>query len=175
MESIIFTRRSFGFVVAAGLLANDYGLSTASAQVIIPDGSTIVLVRHADKEEGTGDVPLTKAGKARAEALRETLKKAGISSIITTEALRTRQTAKPLADLLQLTAISVKRGDVEKTVRAQLPPAVLVVGHSDSIPDLVSIFGGPKVNISGYDDLFIIIRANGVVRFIHSRYGAPSP
>ena len=172
----MITRRGFGFAAAAGFLASGYGRSTARAQTVVPDGSTIVLVRHAEKKEGDGDVPLIPAGQARAEALSETLRGAGISSIITTKALRTQQTAKPLAKLLQITAIPVERSDVEQTVLAKLPGAVLVVGHSDSVPDLVRDFGGPHLDeIRDYDNLFIIIRANGMTRFIHSRYGAPSP
>jgi phosphohistidine phosphatase SixA len=180
MEDIVITRRGFGFAAAAGFLASGYELSTARAQVVVPDGSTIVLVRHADKEEkkkykDDDDVPLTKAGEARAEALAETLRKTLISAIVTTKAVRTQQTAQPLDELLPLTAIPVDKGKVEQTVLANLPGAVLVVGHSDSIPKLVLAFGGPDVEINGYDNLFIIIRANGVTRFIHGRYGAPSP
>lgn len=172
---MITTRRGFAFVAAVGLLASGYGLSTARAQVSVPDGSTIVMVRHADKKEGDGDVSLAPAGEARAEALKEALREAGISVIVTTKTARTRQTAQPLSELLGPTAIAVERSEVEQTVRAKLPAAILVVGHSDTVPDLMRVFGGPKVDVNGYDNLFIIIRANGMTRFIHGRYGAPSP
>lgn len=171
----MITRRRFGSIAAAGVLASGYGLSTSRGQAIVPEASTIVLVRHADKQGGEGDVPLTTAGNARAEALRDALREAGITSIITTKALRTQQTAKPLEDLLHLTAMHVERNQVQEVVLAKLPAAVLVVGHSDSVPDLVRAFGGPEVEVNGYDNLFIIIRANGVTQFIHGRYGAPSP
>jgi broad specificity phosphatase PhoE len=137
-------------------------------------------VRHAEKKS-TGDDPgLTDVGNERAKALAKTLQDAGISAIVTTTAERTKKTAQPLDDLLPLTAIPVERNKVEQTVRAKLPGAVLVVGHSNSILQLVQAFRGLEVDDSTideriYDNLFIIIRANGMTRFIHSRYGAPSP
>jgi phosphohistidine phosphatase SixA len=157
------------------LIAGVCGLSTARAQDSVPDGSVIVLIRHAEKAAGNGDVALAPAGVARAEALTEVLRDAGISAIVTTTALRTQQTAQPLGALLHLTAIAVERNDVEQTVLERLPAAVLVIGHSETVPSLVRAFGGPEVEISAYDDLFVITRADGVTRFIHGRYGPVSP
>ncbi len=176
---MIATRRGFLMLAAAGLVAGGNGLSSAWAQTAVPDGSTIVLVRQADRVSGGGDVALSPAGDKRAKALREVLKDSEISAIVTTNMVRTRETARPLAEELNLTTVEIKRGpteisDVEQAVRAKLPAAVLVVGHSDTVPDLVKAFGGPDVEVSTFDNLFIIIRANGMTQFIHGRYGAAS-
>jgi broad specificity phosphatase PhoE len=55
------------------------------------------LVRHAEKEAGTGDVALSDAGKKRAEARVRDMKDADIQAIYTTSWKRTKQTAEPLA------------------------------------------------------------------------------
>lgn len=60
---------------------------------------------------------------------------------------------------------------MEEAVRAELPAAVLVVGHSETVPDLVKALGGPQVEVNTFDNLFIIIRANDAALFIRGRYG----
>lgn len=174
------SRRDFMILTAAGFVAGGLEVSSAKAEVGLADGSTIVLVRHADKKAGPGDVALSPDGEIRARALRETLKDAGLSAIVTTSALRARKTAEPLAEALDLQMIEIERDSnerskVEQAVRGQLPAAVLVVGHSETVPDFVKTFGGPQVEVSTFDNLFIVIRANGMTHFIHGRYGAASP
>src|SRR4051794_23898319 len=69
--------------------------SPASAQ------DAIFVVRHAEKEASPPtDPPLSTEGKQRAEALRDMLKEAGITAIITSPFSRTKETAKPLATAL---------------------------------------------------------------------------
>ena len=66
----------------------------------------------------------------------------------------TQETAKPLADLLQLTPI--EESDPVQLVaklRTHGNETVLVVGHSDTVPDVIKAFGGPTVTIA--DDNFV--------------------
>ena len=56
--------------------------------------TTVLLVRHAEKETGR-DPGLTAAGQARARALVEVAKGAGVSAIYHTQLERTRLTAAP--------------------------------------------------------------------------------
>jgi phosphohistidine phosphatase SixA len=94
---------------------------------------------------------------------------AGITSIVTTEFVRTQQTAEPLATKLNVT---------EETLAAANPTAVvatlkishgneivLVVGHSDTLPAILRAYGKTDVAIadSEYDNLFIIVPATGTV------------
>ena len=74
--------------------------------------TTYYVVRHAEKEAGTtmtatttksSDVPLSAAGRERAEALKESLENKNIKYIFSTNTLRTRSTAKPLSDALSVT------------------------------------------------------------------------
>ena len=132
-------------------------ISTAAAQ------STIFIVRHAEKAQSGGDDPdLSEAGRARAESLANLLKDAGISAIYTSEVKRTQQTAAPLAKALHLEPSIVPakdRGALVTKIRSS-SGNVLVVGHSNTIPDLIKALGvAMPINIADndYDNLFVVV------------------
>jgi broad specificity phosphatase PhoE len=143
----------------------------------------IVLVRHAEKASDQGNDPaLTEAGIARSNALKSALSDAGIGAIITTEWQRTRLTGAPLARALGIEPIVVgtAKGEsaqhpqkVADTARAQSADAVLVVGHSNTVPAIILALGGPDVGKIGDDDygnLYLLWRHAGKVRLVKSRY-----
>ena len=71
-------------------------------------GTTVYLVRHAEK--GTtpaADPPLTSAGEARARALATLLADSGVTAVITTNLVRTRDTGKPLAAARTLAPVAI--------------------------------------------------------------------
>jgi broad specificity phosphatase PhoE len=132
-------------------------VSTAAAQ------STIFIVRHAEKAQSGGDDPdLSEAGRARAESLANLLKDAAISAIYTSEVKRTGQTAAPLAKILHREPTIVPAKDVGALV-AKLKDSsgnVLVVGHSNTIPDVIKALGiTTPINIADndYDNLFVVV------------------
>ncbi|MEY2606825.1 MAG: hypothetical protein QOH31_4658 [Verrucomicrobiota bacterium] len=152
------------------LVAFVVGLSPAIGQ------PTVFIVRHAEKAETAGQDPeLSQAGHARAEALAKVLKDANITTIYTTEFKRTQETAAPLAKILGITVVSVPAKDTA-TLTAKLHSThgnILVVGHGDTIPDLLKALGmSAPINIAPnqYDDLFIVV-LDGTPRFIHLHYG----
>jgi broad specificity phosphatase PhoE len=116
--------------------------------------SAIYLVRHAEKAAGE-DPGLTPQGEGRARAIAAILHRAGITAIFSTPTVRTRQTAAPLA---QRTGLTVQLYDpaapkaLVKKVRS-LSGAVVVVGHSNTLPELVRLFGG-KPGSETLDDEF---------------------
>jgi broad specificity phosphatase PhoE len=125
-------------------------------------GPTIFFVRHAEKATtGGDDMDLSEAGRARAESLGTVLKDAEISAIYTTEFKRTRQTAAPLAKALHLEPTTISSKDRAGLV-AKLQGSsgnVLVVGHSNTIPELLKTLGiTTAVNIgdNDYDNLFAL-------------------
>src|SRR4051812_32196327 len=60
--------------------------------------TTVFLVRHAENaSEPRPDPPLLETGIARAELLARILAKSGVKAIYTSQFLRTRATAEPLA------------------------------------------------------------------------------
>lgn len=160
-----------------------------AAPTLPPAPPTVVLlVRHAERAPGTGDVPISADGEARARDLVAVGQGAGVNAILTTQLLRTRQTAGPLASALRITPdVVANTGDatqhaaaVADTIRARfVGRTLLVVGHSNTIAPIVVALGGTRYRDlcdSEYDALFVVvIAAEGPVRTVRSRFGAPTP
>lgn len=134
--------------------------------------SAIYLVRHADKEAVGKDPSLTPRGQERARNIAAILGKAGITAIFSTPTARTRQTAAPLA---QRTGVTVQlydpRGPLALAEQVKAASgAVLVVGHTNTLPELVRLFGGapgPDIGEDEYDRLYQLLRGpDGQVRTI---------
>lgn len=125
------------------------------------DSGKIFVVRHAEKQSDDADTPLSSKGQARAECLAQTLKDAHITTAIVTQYVRTNQTAAPTAaeSSAKESVIEAKATDqIVKEARAAAQKGnVLIVGHSNTIPNLLPAFGTPAVTIpdSSYDQLFI--------------------
>jgi broad specificity phosphatase PhoE len=125
--------------------------------------SIVFIVRHAEKAESKSNDPeLSETGHTRAEALAKMLMDAGITGIYATDFKRTQQTAAPLATMLGLSVTSITGNDfagLALKLRNQKGNA-LVVGHSNTIPDLIKAIGiaAPiKIAENEYDDLFVVV------------------
>jgi broad specificity phosphatase PhoE len=144
-----------------------------------PGAASIFLVRHAEKVDASDDPGLSEAGQERARALAHTLKDAGIERVYTTDYRRTRDTANPFAARLAL-PVELYDPMVLAALADSLRQAgqnVLVVGHSDTTPELVDLLGGdpgPEIDEkSEYDRLYIVtIEPGGKGRSLLLRYGA---
>lgn len=130
-------------------------VSTGAAQ------TTIFIVRHAEKAGGD-DPDLTKTGRARAESLATVLKDTGITAIYTSEVKRTKKTAAPAAKALHLEPVVIPADDRAALV-AKLQNSsgnALVVGHSNTIPDIIKALGiatPVKIADNDYDNLFLVV------------------
>jgi broad specificity phosphatase PhoE len=126
----------------------------------------VMLVRHAEKVDESDDPLLSAAGQARARALARHLKTAGVKAIYVTQYKRTRLTAAPLAASLGLKPETMQSNDRQglvDAIRKHHPNGVvLVVGHSDSVPDVLRLLGHPEPVTIGhdeYDSLFVAVPA----------------
>jgi phosphohistidine phosphatase SixA len=178
-------------IAALLILAGPIGPpSLSQVHATAPPGgaSLVLLVRHAEKAtEPADDPPLTGAGVARAQALATALRDARVTSVITTQLRRTRDTAFPLATARGLTpeVVPVATGalpaHVEATVtaiRRHAGDVVLVVGHSNTIPAIIAALGGPllpDICDSAYSNLFILQLGGGDPRLVQAHYGVPDP
>jgi broad specificity phosphatase PhoE len=149
--------RSRSTRILGAALAVLFAATLASAQ------QAVIVVRHAEKADSSSDAALSAKGKARAKALAELLRGAGVTHIITSEFQRTRETAAPLASALGLTAEQVPARDLPALVARleALDPAaiVLVVGHSNTIPPMLTVLGWPNtldLHEGDYDDVFVL-------------------
>ncbi|WP_211232006.1 pre-peptidase C-terminal domain-containing protein [Pseudoduganella violaceinigra] len=106
--------------------------------------NTIYLTRHAEKSATGSDPVLTAEGQVRATNIAATLKDAQVKHIYSTAYQRTQQTAQPLAAYLGLPVTPYDGGQLPsfaQQLRA-LPDNALVVGHSDTTPELIRQLGG---------------------------------
>ncbi len=131
-------------------------VSMAAAQPVV------VLVRHAEKiTNGGKDPDLSSAGRARADALARILKDSDIMAIFASEFKRTQETAAPTATLIGVTATVVPAKDTAGLVAKlhQLNGNGLVVGHGDTIPNIIKALGIDRpINIpdEDYSELLIV-------------------
>ncbi len=138
--------------------------------------TAIFLVRHAEKATDANEpgVPLSAAGHARAERLAEILRHTGIAGIYVTETDRARQTAEPLARARKLEIRTYAPKDasgkpatrllVDRLKKDALSATVLVVGHSNTVPEILAALGHPeKIDIPStqFDDLFVVVPREG--------------
>jgi len=153
---------------------------------------TVFLIRHAEREdEPRQDPPLSKVGITRSEALARLLSSAGIKAIFTSQYARTKQTAEPLATKLGITVTPFtlktnpanprqiaeeSTAEVTNKILEHAGQSVLVIGHSNSIPDVIKMLGGdvvPTIDEKKFDDLFIVnVYAKGKAKVVQLKYGA---
>lgn len=145
--------------------------------------TTVLLLRHADRL-GSEDL-LNDAGVDRAAELIHVGEKADINAIFHSEASRTQRTAQDLADHLGITPTQINSADVSGIVTEILNnhagETVLVVSHSNRVPDIIEAFGGPQlpdIDHEEYDNLFVLNTCRcwwKSTSLINLQYGAVSP
>ncbi len=149
--------------------------------------TTIIFVRHAEKELNIRDNPgLSDAGRRRAAELTRQLVDAdvvaGIDAIYSTPFKRTQETAQPLAEALDLPINTYDAADRETVLETILEThkgkIILVVGHSDTLPELIANLGAsknvPQIDEMEYDNIYIVsIPWFGKTKTIRLRFGEP--
>jgi phosphohistidine phosphatase SixA len=187
----------------AGIAASAVGLALAaapSAQGVLPGQdspavrasaadatTTIVIVRHAEKAtDDPRDPSLSDAGQARAAALATALEGAEVGAIYATQFKRTRGTGELLAKKsgIGVTVRPIANPDAAAYAEAlardvlakEAGKTVVIIGHSNTVPELVKAFAGrsvPALTEEDYDRLFIVVRPpSGPARLFQTRYGA---
>ena len=132
----------------------------------------VFVVRHAEKQTESNEpgVPLSEAGRARANRLAALLKNAGVTAIYSTDFVRTLDTAEPLARALKIAVRKYSATGADgnpdlKPLAARLKAehprdVILVVGHSNTVPPLLKALGCAEditISASQYDDLFAVV------------------
>ena len=136
-------------------LAGAFVIALAFWLVSAASTTTIFVMRHAEKltsDPQEPDPALAPAGEARALELAQLFGRApmgeGLDAVIVSEFRRSQDTVRPLANRLGIPVIVVPAEDVSGTARRALAEnrggRVLIVGHSDTVPEIVK-------NLSGVD------------------------
>ena len=186
-----------GALLAAALLALPFTAALAHAApaptsvsaapaagsfVFDTTATTVLVVRHAEKNPhpAGGDAGLNTKGMLRAKELARVTRDAGIAAVYASQYGRARLTAEPVA---AARADSVRTYDANRNdllaarIRAQhAGSTVLVVGHSDSVPELIEALTGERL-LAGesveYDRLYVVtLGSTGGHRLLRLRYGS---
>jgi 2,3-bisphosphoglycerate-dependent phosphoglycerate mutase len=153
-----------------------FALVTVNA-VAQTDATVVYVVRHAERaEDGTRDPPLSEAGRARAALLAEMLRDAGITHIHTTDYKRTRATGAPTSRDTGREMVLYDPGDLDALASElrRTPGRHLVLGHSNTTPDLVESLGGDAgspIDEMEYDRLYIVTLTPGGATTVLMRFG----
>ncbi len=171
-------------------------LAVAALLFVVPQEEfkpiTVYLIRHAERaDEPRQDPLLTEKGTLRSQELARLLGNANIKAIITSQFARTKLTAEPLAKKLNLEVTSISlslnpsnprmvseksTAEVTNKILERGGESVLVIGHSNSIPDVIKMLGGdvaPVIDEKKFDDLFVVtVYAKGKAKVAHLKYGS---
>ena len=147
------------------------GFVIATSWIWATAGSTtVIVIRHAEKDLSISatEPPLTAAGEARAALLTKMFGASGslgrLDAIYVSPALRSRLTAAPLAAALHISETVAPADDthalVRRVLREHAGGRILVVGHSDTVPEIVAALSGvpniPEIGDQEYDTMYIV-------------------
>jgi broad specificity phosphatase PhoE len=164
-DHVSFQRRPFltpiWLTASAALVA--LGFAVFFAWVWGTTGATtIIVIRHAEKdlEQNLADPPLSAAGVARAALLAQMFGDAKaighLDAIFVTPALRNRLTAAPLA----VVPSEDPKGAAYRALHEHRGGRVLIVGHSDTVPKIVTALSGnpqvPEMGDQEYGTMYIV-------------------
>lgn len=180
-----FLRAALSFAAASTLLASCQRTDAPSVASAPETSSyedngevdaTLYLVRHAEKELEGDDPALSPAGEARAEDLARTLRDVKFDGIYSTDTRRTRDTAAPLVAQTGLSLQFYNGRELTEFAQqlSELNGHYLIVGHSNTTPQLVEALGGeggdPIVEADEFDRLYEVKLTGGIVVTELKRY-----
>ena len=152
-------------------------LAAAVAAILIAISSVtavaaerIYVIRHLQKGVGN-DPALSAEGTANAAKLRDLLAGEKVTAIFATPTRRAMQTGEPLAQRLgiAITPYDPRDNAALAAAVAKTPGTVLVIGHSNTVPDLVALVGGARpapMTEQDYGTLFVVESGSKAVRQI---------
>ena len=168
-------------IVITALVAGFFMLTKMPKGDTVDKGTIVYLVRHAEKITGENagrDPALTNEGEARAETLAGMLREENITKIYSSDYIRTRETAAPTAKMFGVEIEIYDPRDLSTlaSLIQEVKGHILVVGHSNTIPETVAALGGvggsPIFEKSEYDRLYVVtILEDGTVQTDLQRYG----
>lgn len=145
----------------------------------VGDMTFVFVVRHAEKQNcpppPDQQCPLTTDGESRAQTLANMLSNAGVGAVLSTNTVRTFETANNTA---QQAGLSVQTYGAPAEA-AQLITAnhrgqtVLVVGHSNTVPQIIQALGVNNTPFVGnqFNNLFLAtIASTGEASLTHLKY-----
>ncbi|HWH21816.1 MAG TPA: phosphoglycerate mutase family protein [Allosphingosinicella sp.] len=130
----------------------------------VPIGPSYYVMRHLETPQGVQDPNLTAEGQANARLLPSFFENDPPAAIYVSSTRRAQQTAAPLAQALGITPKIYDPANTPalvQRVRAETG-TVLVVGHSNTIPDIVQQLGGTRPDPIVHDQFGDVWHISGI-------------
>lgn len=173
-------------VAACGLIV---GVGWAAGKREAANGRrdfSVYIVRHAEKEPQRKDPSLSAVGATRAAQLAHVLRDASIDAVYVTQYERSKQTGQAVATALGVPLHYYAAANTSALVskltarwsKASAGVQVLVVGHSNTVSDLVRTLRGlelPDLTESQYDRLVVVHQIGTQVFTERLRFGVATP
>ncbi|MCC2617279.1 histidine phosphatase family protein [Aestuariibacter halophilus] len=125
----------------------------------------IFMTRHFEKQANVQDPGLTPTGQQRAIQLATLLSDKELVRVYATDYRRTQQTASPTADSQGLAVTSYDPMNPTALLDSlkDIEGAVLIVGHSNTVPPLIERLTGQRIEIgeSDYGTLYRVSEQQG--------------
>jgi len=146
-----------------------------------PDQTIFFLLRHAEKLKtpGESNPDLTREGYRRAAKLKSILKGVKLDMVCSTSTMRTLETVRPCAvdqDIPFTTYTpSAQSAFLQNTIREKAGTRVLVVGHSNTIPNALDVLTGTQNQITltddDYDNLYVVaVKSDGTTKLFSLKF-----
>ena len=126
--------------------------------------STFYVMRHLHTPEGATDPDLTEEGQRYAQRLADFfIDQEPPATIFVSTTKRAQQTAAPLAAKLGITPRLYDPRDTAGLITEVMkePPPVLIVGHSNTVPDIVAALGGQRPGPLVHEDFGDVWKISG--------------
>ena len=134
--------------------------------------TSVYLIRHAEKirtDKNEKDPLLNKNGLLRAQKWSEIFRKIEIDKILSTDTKRTISTATPISDKNQLKIEIYKPENIsyETFIKENKGKKVLIVGHSNTIPETTNILIKNKfydqIEDNNNSNLYFVNLCDGII------------
>lgn len=147
--------------------------------------TTFIVLRHAEKADNSKDTNLSADGLIRAEELRKTLASVNVNAVYSTPYNRTKQTVTPLATekgitITEYPANKPYKEFVNELISAHHGKTVVIVGHSNTVPEILKVLSNNNFNVSisenQFDNLFVVTLTDGKEpEVVPMKYGKSTP
>ncbi len=155
----------------------------AIACLCISCTQTFYVVRHAEKVDNSDDPELSQLGRERAVDLQNYITQR-LDTVFTSLKKRTILTGMTVALPRSIMQISLDQSAqninnfIERLKKISGNKAVLVVGHSNTVPQIVLGISGQSIDPipeNDFDNIYIIKRSGNSITLQKLTYGKPSP
>ena len=145
--------KRYFLIIAFFILQSSFGQSTTT---------TYYFIRHGEKVDNSKNPDLSRSGFERAAVWSELFSEIKLNAIYSTDYKRTLQTIEPTANTqhIDVTKYDPKTVNIETFKKENLGKKVLIVGHSNTIPNFVnaminqSIYS--EIDDSTFGNLYIV-------------------